>query len=642
MPTIISRGSFSGKAFGLTSQTAAPVYVEDVFSTYLYTGNGSTQTITNNIDLSTKGGLVWLKNRTGVYGHWLWDTSRGAGYSLNTNSTGGEGNIGTTEGVSFTSSGFSMGNNINWNGSGISAVSWTFREQPKFFDIVQFVGNGASSQTINHNLGAAPGMIIVKNLTTGSDWWIYHTSLGNDQALRFSTDAAASLASNSWAATSSSFNALNYMVTNTNGQTYVAYLFANQAGGFGLSGTDSIVACGSCNMASANVNLGWEPQYLLFKKSSGAGSWYVADNMRGVASGVAKILYPNATLAETTDSPNALTFNATGFSTSGYWGTGTYVYLAIRRGPMKIPTDATKVFNPQVVAGSSSYSVGFPTDFCLAGDQSGNALNTVAVYRLAGNSAYFGGTASTAAEQSASVCRFDLQNSFQLSYNSNNQARWHFQRAPSFMDVVCYSGFGDIQDVLHNLTVVPELIIVKPRSASGAWVVGTVSSPYVTYFDATMFLNTSAASVAQFTYTSPLPGVSYASFTVINRNGGTAPDLNIFGVNYVAYLFATCAGVSKVGSYTGTGAAQNIACGFSAGARFVLIKRTDSTGDWYVYDSARGISSGNDPYLLMNSTAAQVTGTDYVNTHAAGFALTASAPAALNASGGSYIFLAIA
>ena len=111
---------------------------------------------------------------------------------------------------------------------------------------------------------------------------------------------------------------------------------------------------------------------------------------------------------------------------------------------------------------------------------------------------------------------------------------------------------------------------------------------------------------------------------------------------YIAYLFATLAGVSKVGSYTGTGSNVDVDCGFSAGARFILIKRTDATGDWYVWDSARGIVAGNDPYLLLNSTAAEVTNTDYIDPLASGFTVTSSAPAALNASGGNYIFLAIA
>jgi hypothetical protein len=119
-------------------------------------------------------------------------------------------------------------------------------------------------------------------------------------------------------------------------------------------------------------------------------------------------------------------------------------------------------------------------------------------------------------------------------------------------------------------------------------------------------------------------------------------DVNQSGYNYVAYLFATVAGVSKVGSYTGTAATLQIDCGFTGGARFVLIKRTDSTGDWYVYDTARGIVSGNDSYLLLNSTAAEVTNTDYVDTYSAGFELSSTAPAGLNANGGTYIFLAIA
>jgi hypothetical protein len=123
---------------------------------------------------------------------------------------------------------------------------------------------------------------------------------------------------------------------------------------------------------------------------------------------------------------------------------------------------------------------------------------------------------------------------------------------------------------------------------------------------------------------------------------GTSTTTNDSAATYVAYLFATCPGVSKVGSYTGTGTTQTINCGFTAGSRFVMIKRTDSTGDWYVWDSARGIIAGNDPYLLINSDAPEVTNTDYVDTAATGFELSSTAPAAINASGGTFIFLAIA
>jgi len=180
------------------------------------------------------------------------------------------------------------------------------------------------------------------------------------------------------------------------------------------------------------------------------------------------------------------------------------------------------------------------------------------------------------------------------------------------------------------------LMIVKTRNANGPnWMVysntGTLSQFLIlngadSFTTSTNLWNASPTST-QFS----LAG-SGTYYIYVNNNGGT----------YVAYLFATCPGVSKVGSYTGTGALQTINCGFTGGARFVLIKRTDSTGGWYVYDSARGISSGNDPYLLLNSTAAEVTGTNYVDTTSVGFQVTAAAPAGLNANGGTYIFLAIA
>ena len=114
------------------------------------------------------------------------------------------------------------------------------------------------------------------------------------------------------------------------------------------------------------------------------------------------------------------------------------------------------------------------------------------------------------------------------------------------------------------------------------------------------------------------------------------------GKNYIAYLFASIDGVSKVGSYTGTGNDIDVDCGFTGGARFVMIKRTDATGDWYVWDTERGIIAGDDPYLLMNEPDAEVTNTDYIDPFTTGFTVTSSAPDALNVSSGEYIYLAIA
>jgi hypothetical protein len=175
-------------------------------------------------------------------------------------------------------------------------------------------------------------------------------------------------------------------------------------------------------------------------------------------------------------------------------------------------------------------------------------------------------------------------------------------------------------------------MIVKRRTTAGYdWIVYSAPTGATKF----LYLNLTNAATTYNIWNDVAP--TSTVFTV-----RTDPNVNGSGATYVNYLFASCPGVSKVGSYTGTGALQTINCAFTTGARFVLIKRTDSTGDWFVWDSARGISSGNDPYLLLNTTAAEVTGTNYVDTDPTGFKVTAAAPAGINASGGSYIFLAIA
>jgi hypothetical protein len=204
------------------------------------------------------------------------------------------------------------------------------------------------------------------------------------------------------------------------------------------------------------------------------------------------------------------------------------------------------------------------------------------------------------------------------------------------MDVVAYTGTGSVRTVDHNLTVPPELMIIKLRNEVNNWA--------VYYGDNTKHMRLNlpsegADSAAWWNDTSP----TSTEFTV-----GTDPEVNKSGYNLIAYLFATLPGISKVGSYTGTGSAINVNCGFTNGARFVLIKCTDYIfnpsvpTDWFVWDTLRGIVSGNDPYLVLNTTQAQVTNTDYIDPLSTGFTVTSSAPPALNASGNTYIFLAIA
>ena len=123
---------------------------------------------------------------------------------------------------------------------------------------------------------------------------------------------------------------------------------------------------------------------------------------------------------------------------------------------------------------------------------------------------------------------------------------------------------------------------------------------------------------------------------------GTQGQVNTNNQKYIAILFATVAGVSKVGSYTGNGTSQTIDCGFTNGAKFIVIKRANAAEDWLVHDSESGIISGSgDPYMIFNSSDQQFTSQNYVDPHSSGFTVPVGDPQNNN-NGDTYIFYAIA
>ena len=379
MPLVQTRGAASAQGFGEFAQASAVNYIEDVFSTYLYTGNNTTNNIVNGIDLAGKGGLVWAKARNLAGNHYWVDTARGAPYGIRSSTTGAQTTSSSIEDVTaFNSNGFSLGigSQSSINNAGEPTVSWTFRKQPKMFDIQTWTGSGAN-RTIAHSLGSVPGCIIVKRTDTTADWAVYHRSLANTQYLVLNTTAAAATGATWWNSTTPTSAVFSVgtdaSVNASGGGTYVAYLFAHDAGGFGLAGTDNVISCGSyTGNGSATgpiITLGYEPQWILLKQSSSAGNeWYLHDSMRGMPVGSAdRFLNPNSNAAESSN--ENLTPLATGFqiATANGLANGsgeTYIYIAIRRGPMKVPTLGTSVYNG-VNNNSGLINVGFVPDLAL-------------------------------------------------------------------------------------------------------------------------------------------------------------------------------------------------------------------------------------------------------------------------------------
>jgi hypothetical protein len=648
------------KAGNWPTQGVVPLYIENVFSTYLYTGTGATKNINNGINLSANGGLVWSKQRNGASGHFLFDTVRGVNNGIVTSNTTAQ-TVYANSVSAFNTNGFRLGDNGNTNNNLSTYVGWTFREQAKFFDIVTYTGTG-SARAVSHNLGSVPGCMIIKSTTlAGTNWLVYHQSTGNTKGINLNnTDPTGTVASywNNTSPTSTQFTVGSSVNTNEPGETYVAYLFASNAGGFGLTLADNAITCGTYTGGGAsavNINLGYEAQWLLVRDTAG-GNWYMFDNMRSFpnpSSSDARALKTESAAAETLESAGI--FTATGFSatssTTINGNASVYIYIAIRRGPMKIPTQATDVFaiQPRTGTGTETTVSGNPAiDFLLTKSRSRADANLFAA-RLTGMNQLSASNTNAQTTSSASLFNYPwtVENNDGVivgsgsagsltNVNAATYINYLFRRAPSFFDVVCYTGTGAVRTLNHNLGVAPELMIIKSRSNSGTnyrWPVyaaprGASQGAYLDAVDefapgyGTPFWNDTAPTASVFTL-------------------GTTQQLNGSGATYVAYLFASLAGVTKVGSYTGTAALQTINCGFTYGAAFVLIKRADVSGDWYVYDYIRGMTSGTDPYFLMNTAAAEVTGTNYVDTDTTGFKITAAAPAALNASGGTYIFYAI-
>ena len=617
------------------------LYVEDVFSTYLYEGTGSGIAINNGIDLSGEGGLVVYRRRDGAENWSYQDTERGVDsviYSDSTNAAADPGGYGL---ASFNSNGFTT----ELNTSGADYASWTFRKAEKFFDVVTWTGDGAAGPfTLPHNLGATVGMSVVKVTSHSGDWITNHRSLPSNYLALNSTAAAQTDVTMTSTDSTITFNGSN-VYYNFSGRTYVAYLFASDAGGFGDDGSESIIKCGSIttNWAQLEVDVGFEPQFVIAKVADRTDPFRIFDNMRGVTTGGndAMLRTDEAYYEDQGGANDYIDFTPTGFVAKGELVyPSKLIYIAIRR-PMKTPESGTEVFavgtNQEVPSATSGFYSGFPVDMAIKRIITASQSNYL-FDRLRGGQSF--ATNATGAESAFGAAQFDHQQGFYYDSDSANtdDYSWMFKRARGFFDVVTYTGTGVVRTVNHNLGVAPEFIICKNRQeADGSVYSAAISdTKRCRLFSALGNIaaeNRDAGDGTNYGFT-----ISLSTDSTIRS--GIGHETNKSGYKFVAYLFATLAGVSKVGSYTGTGSNIDVDCGFSAGARFILIKRTDSASSWYLWDSKRGIVAGNDPWINLDTNNAQNSGQDAIDPLASGFTVTAAAD--VNQPGGTYTFLAIA
>jgi len=603
---------------------------------------------------TAKGGMVLTMTRSqgslsGYYWNTVIDTERGGTLEIATNASDVQYNIGSGRGLTFFDGGYLLANDpYHKNINGQQFVSYTFAKQEGFMDIVTYTGTG-SNQTISHSLNAEVGMIWVKRLSSADSWHCYHRSMGANHHMRLNTDANENTNANIFISTptSSSFEVGSDGGVNGLNSTYVAYIFAHHDanGTFGENSDEDIISCGSYIENGNEVVLGWEPQFVLMKAASGSGDWAVLDTARGytvMSSGSGtKSLALNTTSAELSNSVQFLTH--TGFVNTNTIGRE-FVYMAIRR-PLEAPTSATQVYTTDYQAHNApSYRSGFRPDVALthytAGYDDGSNAYPEIFARVTGAHGLQTGNARDKNNRGV-YGDWGYDNGFYAMNLGTSYGADMFKRAKGFLDVVHYKGTGTARQVAHQLGTTPKMLWIKDMDTSGRdWNVyhahSNATNPSLhDPEDRFLVLNANSApstNTNKFNNTAPTD----THFTV-----GTANSTNASTANMLAYVFGETAGISKFGSYVGNGSSLDIDCGFENGARLVMIKRIDQTGSWGWCTSERGLITGNDKFVYLNSNGIEETAYDVLDPLASGFTVTSSY-SNWNASGGTYIFYAIA
>jgi len=404
----------------------------------------------------------------------------------------------------------------------------------------------------------------------------------------------------------------------------------------------------------------FEPQFFLLKIISETGNWMLVDSMRGLTGLDNRhdmYIRPNTTGSQA--GINWFLTRGNGIQNIGldhaeFNKTGsTFAYVAIRQRGMGTPTDVDDVFHIGDTVNGDEKGGGFKTDLHYMVGNTGGAWSPSITTRSLWNSSS-GAYMSTHDGDGAYTGGSDLFSSTGMdSTGYAGRSYLYFARAKGFLDIVCHSGNGNSsQDIPHGLQTIPEMIWSKATNSSGDWIV----------YHKDMATSLGSATPEEYYITLNTSGVSpkYDREDSTTAWNDTAPTASQFTVgtlangatwlNHINYLWGTVDGISKVGSYTGTGSAQNIDCGFSAGARYVMIRSINYgsglSSKGLVFDTRRGIIAGNDPFYFMGASmsSGDITNKDMIDPYSSGFAVNSVSGQGidLNASGRHYIFLAIA
>ena len=332
----------------------------DYFNTKLYTGTGNEQAITG---MGFQPDLTWIKRRNTTNSNNLFDTNRTASneatLTLSSDSNSAENDVASSDFTSIDSNGFTVKGANPTGANGSTYVGWGWNANngttssntdgtitstvqantTAGFSIVSYTGNGTAGATIGHGLGATPAVIIQKITSSTGNWLVYHhknTSAPETDFLRLNTNnATADEATifNDTAPTSSVFSVGTESTINGNGNTCIAYCFAEKTG---YSKFGSYTA--NAQADGPFVYTGFKPKFVIIKRYSDTGNWVIQDDKRSSVGGGNpndKWLYANGNDADYDASSYPLDLLSNGFKIRHGGGSyqnapngATYLYLA--------------------------------------------------------------------------------------------------------------------------------------------------------------------------------------------------------------------------------------------------------------------------------------------------------------------------
>lgn len=322
------------------------------FNVVTYTGTGAALSVTG---VGFQPDVVWIKSRSAATDHAVYDAVRGAQKRLETNNTDAE--VTTDGGVtSFDADGFTLGTLAQVNTNGATYVAWCWKMNgagsantdgtisstvsanvSAGTSVVAYTGSGANA-TVGHGLGAVPKLIIVKARSGVQTWVAYHANLTSAAYYIAFNGTAAEVSDatqwNSTAPTSSVFSLGTGGAMNTNGQTAVAYCFAEVPG---FSKFGKYVGNGAAD--GPFVWCGFRPKFVLVKcVDTAATAWMLWDAARNTYNDVDLVLFPQASDADTTDA-DMVDFLSNGFKLRDAGGDNrngsgkTYIFAAFAEYP---------------------------------------------------------------------------------------------------------------------------------------------------------------------------------------------------------------------------------------------------------------------------------------------------------------------